>query len=224
MSTQQNQRRTRRRPSPAILAAVIAAGATVFAAAVPITVELVRDGLSGQPASSPAPATGAPGPEATPTGAPGPAATATAASPDPGAAAPDVPGMRYLTDLPEVDGFVGWDHTPQMVAGNRHERVLTASPCWLNDNFDAAFVTSRQYTWLEATVGLADESVPAPLTFAVLVDGKPVFSTRVGLGRTRPVRVDVRTATRVAIQVSTTSTEQCHDNTFGVWIDPRLRR
>ncbi|WP_428964747.1 NPCBM/NEW2 domain-containing protein [Micromonospora fluostatini] len=235
MSTQRN----RRRRNPAIVGAVIAAAATVAAAVIPVTVELVRGRLAGDappvasaspsgpaaspPASAEPPTVGVTGP-----GTPSPTVGAAPpsggpSSPAPGEAPPEA-GQQSLTELPEVDDFEGWQQEPQVVAGRRYDTVLSASPCWLNDNFTATFVTSRGYSTLEARVGVADDSVPAPLRFAVLVDGKSVFTTSVGLGRTRAVKVDVSEATQVGLRISTTSTDQCHDNNVGVWIDPRLRR
>ncbi|MEV5764984.1 NPCBM/NEW2 domain-containing protein [Micromonospora sp. NPDC052213] len=127
--------------------------------------------------------------------------------------------------MPEVDDFDGWEQEPRLVAGEQRETVLAASPCWLNDNFTATFVVSRQYAVLEATVGIADDSAKAlPLRFTVLADRKVVFATTLGLGKTRAVRVDISDATHVSLQVSTTSLDQCHGDGIGVWIAPRVRR
>ncbi|MGW4502875.1 NPCBM/NEW2 domain-containing protein [Micromonospora sp. NPDC004336] len=107
----------------------------------------------------------------------------------------------------------------------RRDVVLTTSPCWVNDKFTVTFVVSRQFRVLEATVGLADDSpVALPLRFTVLADRKAVFTTTVGLGKVRPLRVDIGDATQVSLQVGTTSVDQCHGDSIGVWIAPRVRR
>ncbi|MEU4380197.1 hypothetical protein [Micromonospora echinofusca] len=43
-------------------------------------------------------------------------------------------------------------------------------------------------------------------------------------GRTRPVKVDISDATQVSLRVSTTNLDQCHGDSTGVWIAPRVRR
>jgi hypothetical protein len=209
---------------PAIVGAVIAAVATVVAAAIPVALELARDtgGGGGAPSVQGTPSPVQPEPTT-------PAATLSP-SPVPGTAAPSATevaeaDVRSLTEMPEVDDFDGWEQEPQIVAGVRRETVLTASPCWLNDNFTATFVVSRQFSVLEAVVGIADDSAKAlPLRFAVLVDGKAVSTTTVGLGKTRALRVGISGATQVSLRVSTTSLDQCHGDTTGVWIAPRVRR
>ncbi|MDT0533159.1 NPCBM/NEW2 domain-containing protein [Micromonospora sp. DSM 115977] len=216
--------RRRRSSHPAIAGAVIAAVATVIAAAIPVALELTRDSSGGgaAPPVQGAPSSGQPSPTppAAPTDpAPTPESPAVTASPSPPA------GVVPLTEMREVDDFEGWEQEPLTVAGKRHEAVLTASPCWLNDSFTVTFVVSRQFRVFEAAVGIADESPKAmPLRFTVLSDRKEVFTTTVGLGRTRPVKVDISDSTQVSLRVSTTSVEQCHGDSLGAWIAPRVRR
>ncbi|MEU5947765.1 NPCBM/NEW2 domain-containing protein [Micromonospora sp. NPDC047465] len=218
--------RRRRWFPPAIVGAVIAAVATVVAAALPVALELTRDTGSrgGAPSVQGTPSAVQPQPT-TPA-----ATTGLSPSPVPGTSAPPAAPageaeVRSLTEMPEVDDFDGWEQEPRLVAGEQRETVLAASPCWLNDNFTATFVVSRQYAVLEATVGIADDSAKAlPLRFTVLADRKAVFATTLGLGKTRAVRVDISDATHVSLQVSTTSLGQCHGDGIGVWIAPRVRR
>lgn len=198
--------------------------ATVVAAAIPLALELTRDagGSGAAPPVQGAPSTGQPSPTlpAAPTDpAPAPESPPVTASSSPPA------GVVPLTEMREVDDFEGWEQEPLMVAGKRHEAVLTASPCWLNDNYTVTFVVSRQFRVFEAAVGIADESPKGmPLRFTVLSDRKEVFTTTVGLGRTRPVKVDISDSTQVSLRVSTTSVEQCHGDSLGAWIAPRVRR
>ncbi|MFV2115974.1 NPCBM/NEW2 domain-containing protein [Micromonospora sp. LOL_025] len=217
--------RRRRSSHPAIVGAVIAAVATVVAAAVPVALELNRDtGGGAAPPVQGAPSTGPPQPTAPAAStstdpSPTPASPAVTASPSPQA------DVVPLTEMREMDDFEGWEQEPLTVAGKPHQAVLTASPCWLNDHYTVTFVVSRQFRVLEAAVGIADESPKArPLRFSVLSDSKEVFTTTVGLGRTRPVKVDISDSTQVSLRVSTTSVEQCHGDSLGAWIAPRLRR
>ncbi|MEU6074061.1 NPCBM/NEW2 domain-containing protein [Micromonospora sp. NPDC047074] len=217
--------RRRRSSHPAIIGAVIAAVATVVAAAIPVVWELTRDrGGSGAAApvqgtpSAAQPQSTAP---ATSTGArPAPTLAAPAASPS----RPAQPDVLPLVDMAEMDDFEGWEQEPLIVAGKLRDPVLTTSPCWLNDHFTVTFVVSRQFRLLEAAVGIADESSAGALRFTVLADSKEVFTTSVGLGRTRPVKVDISDATQVSLRVSTTNLNQCHRDSIGVWIGPQLRR
>ena len=162
--------------------------ATVVAAAIPVALELTRDTGGGGAAP---PVQGAPS-----SGQPSPTPPAAPTDPAPTAESPTVTALPSpsadvvpLTEMREVDDFEGWEQEPLTVAGKRHEAVLTASPCWLNDNYMVTFVVSRQFRVLEAAVGIADESPKGmPLRFTVLSDRKEVFTTTVGLGRTRPVK------------------------------------
>lgn len=134
-------------------------------------------------------------------------------------------GEVWLTNLPEVDDYGGWSRQPMVVSGQRHSVALSTSPCWLNDDFTATFVVSRRYSQLDAHVGIADDSpVGLPLDFAVLIDGEEIFTTSAGLGELLPVSVDIASATQVTLRVSTTSTAQCHGDTTGVWVAPRLTK
>jgi hypothetical protein len=218
--------RRRRSSHPAIIGAVIAAVATVVAAAIPVALELVRDtgGGGAVPQAQGSPSV-VPSQVVGPQTTAGPGSSAAPTSGAPSITAPVEAEVRSLVEMPEVDDWEGWQQEPRTVAGRRHETVLTASPCWLNDHYTATFVVSRQYRFLEAAVGIADDSpVALPLRFTVLVDRKKVFTTTVGLGKTRPVKVDISAATQVSLQVSTTSVDQCHGDSIGTWIAPRLRR
>ncbi|MEU4773177.1 NPCBM/NEW2 domain-containing protein [Micromonospora sp. NPDC023644] len=214
----------RRRPShPAIVGAVIAAVATVVAAAIPVVLELTRD-PGGSGAASPVqgtPSAGQPQPT-TPA-----ATTGTGPSPTPAATAsqPAQADVLPLVEVPQVDDLEGWEQEPLIVAGKRHDSVLSASPCWLNDHFTVTFVVSRQFRVLEAAVGIADDSPGGgALRFTVLSDRKEVFTTTAGLGKVRPVKVDISAATQVSLRVSTTNLDQCHGDSIGAWIAPRVRR
>lgn len=198
----------------------------MVAAAIPVALELTRGtgGRGGAPSVQGTPSAVQPQPT-TPA-----APTGLSPSPVPGTSGPPASQtagaeVRSLTEMPEVDDFDGWEQEPRTVAGEPRETVLTASPCWQNDNFTATFVVSRQYAVLEATVGLADDSAKAlPLRFTVLADGRAISTATVGLGKTRAVRVDISDATQVSLRVSTTSLDQCHGDGVGVWIAPRVRR
>jgi len=217
----------RRFAHPTILAAIIAAVAAVAAAAIPVVAEVLRNPTPRAAPDPPPVAAPASPPAVAPTGSPVAApGSSDAAAPTGGAAAPAPdPDVRALGDMSELGDFEGWSAEPQQVAGARHETVLAASPCWLNDDFTATFVVGRQYSRFEAAVGIADDArVARPLRFTVLVDDKPVFQTTAGLGRTRPVRVTISGATQLGIRVSTTSTDQCHGDTVGVWINPEVHR
>lgn len=204
--------------NPTIIGAMIAASATVLAAAVPVVIELSRSRSAADAPTMPA---------ATPTM---PAvttravATETATAPTVSPTPSQTAGHQSLASMPETGNLEGWTQEPQLVAGQRRDVVLSASPCWLNDNFTATFVVSRRFSTLRASVGIADDSpVALPLLFSVLADGKAVFTAKVGLGKVRPVNVDISTATQVSLRVSTTSTDQCHGGTTGVWIAPEVR-
>ncbi|MGC4761244.1 NPCBM/NEW2 domain-containing protein [Micromonospora sp. DT46] len=215
-----------RSSNPAIVGAVIAAVATVVAAAIPVALELTRDAGGGGAA---APVQGTPSaarPQpATPSATTGTGPPPTSATPTV-VASPSTPvDVLSLVEMPEVDDFEGWEQEPLTVAGKLQEVVLTASPCWLNDHFMVTFVVSRQFRLLESTVGIADESPGGgALRFTVLADRKEVFTTTVGLGRTRPVNVDISDATQVSLRISTTNLDQCHGDSIGAWIAPRVRR
>ncbi|SCL52754.1 NPCBM/NEW2 domain-containing protein [Micromonospora citrea] len=214
--------RRRRTSHPAIVGAVIAAVATVAAAAIPVALELTRDKGGGTPVAQVTASTVPARPTGAATGSVPGAATGSGDVP---ASPPAEAAVRSLTEMPEVSDFEGWEQEPRVVAGVRRDTVLTTSPCWLNDKFTVTFVVSRQFKVLEATVGLADDSPKAlPLRFTVLADRKAVFTTTVGLGKTRPVKVDIGDATQVSLQVGTTSLDQCHGDSIGVWIAPRVRR
>lgn len=199
--------------NPTIIGAVIAASATVLAAAVPVVIELSKNRPAADPPTMPAATAPAVATET---------ATAPTVSPTPSHTAET--GHQSLVSMPETDDLEGWTQEPQLVAGQTRDVVLAASPCWLNDDFTATFVVSRRFSTLRASVGIADDSpVALPLLFTVLADGKAVFTAKVGLGKVRPVNVDISTATQVSLRVSTTSTNQCHGDTTGVWIAPEVR-
>ncbi|MEU4779211.1 NPCBM/NEW2 domain-containing protein [Micromonospora sp. NPDC023633] len=218
--------RRRRSSHPAIVGAVIAAVATVVAAAIPVVLELTRD-PGGSGAASPVqgtPSTGQPQPT-TPAAAIGTGPTPTPVSPAVTASPSPQADVVPLVEMPEVDDFEGWEQEPVVVAGKPHDSVLTASPCWLNDHYTVTFVVSRQFRVLEAAVGIADDSPGGgALRFTVLSDRKEVFTTTAGLGKVRPVKVDVSAATQVSLRVSTTNVNQCHGDSIGAWIAPRVRR
>ena len=206
---------------PAIIGAVIAGVATVIAAALPL---ILSQEDNASPDDTPAMR------QSVPVTAPGNTRTATAADSPPPASATGAPtqaggaGFQSLINLPELEDFEGWQQDPRTVADQDHPLSLSASPCWLNDNFTATFVVSRRFATLKASVGIADNSpVALPLRFTVLADGKAVFTTTAGIGQVRPVDVDIRRAVQVSLRVGTTSTDQCHGDTVGVWIDPRLQ-
>ncbi|MCF6472662.1 hypothetical protein FAF44_30335 [Nonomuraea sp. MG754425] len=189
------------RLSEAIRVALIGAVATVAAAVITVAFTM----SDGQEAAPP--------PSGPPTGA--------SSSP---AAAPSQ--VFSLVDQPPVsdDDKESWQEQPLAVNGKTYDKVLSTSPCWLNDHFSVTFLAGKKYTRLTASVGIADTSpVPRPLKFSVRADNRTVYTGSAGLGQLRDVDVDIRDAIQVSIVVSTTSTQQCHGDTVGVWIDPQLR-
>ncbi|MFI9594733.1 NPCBM/NEW2 domain-containing protein [Nonomuraea sp. NPDC052265] len=200
--------------SEAVRVAVIGAVATVAAAV--ITVVFTAGGQDAEVTSSRSPSVSPSAGSSTPTSAPSPSASASASAESQSFSLVDQPA---ITD----DDKEGWGEDPLQVNGKTYDRVLSASPCYLNDNFSVTFVTGRKYARLTASIGVADTSpVARPLKFSVQADRRTVFSKSVGLGQVKKVDVDVRDAIQVSIVVSTTSTQQCHGDTTGVWIDPQL--
>lgn len=199
----------RARQSDTIVAAVIAATATIGAAVVPAVLDLSASGVNADTPTQDRPQRTPPGSGATGEPTPGPDDNETAAQ------------TVWLVDLSLVDGGFGWETGSRMVTAETYEQSVIGSTCSSSDDPEIAYNTGAAYTRLRAVAGNTDDAPTDVKTrFEVEVDDQTAFSRDLVLGETAQVDVDVGGAIRLVLRVDSVGPTRC--GLVAVWGDAKL--
>jgi serine/threonine protein kinase len=180
-------------------------------------------------ANRPAPTTPSAAPPATSTRAgpviPNFAAPAPSSSAPAGAGAsgtPVAPGERYLSDIDPVDESESYDG--KWVAGQYtsngkqflHSVDLQAACDYDDSTFWVDYNLGRSHSKFRTTVGLSDDDhSDAKAAYAVYADGKKVKQGKLGVGKTKPVTVDVSDVLRLRLEATNTNVSEDDGCTAG---------
>ncbi|MBB6171759.1 hypothetical protein HNR23_001819 [Nocardiopsis mwathae] len=173
----------------------------------------------------PAPASATPEPSPTaPPGTPSPEPTPSpTSSADADSGGPSRTGDRQSMagwDPVDEKGWMEWggatmnteDFTDALLSGN-----LCRSERW------AEFNLQRQWSTLEVTVGLDDESGSEDgASFEIIGDGERLDQATMSLGESRKLTADVEGLLRLRLAVKGTDGNKCGTSTTAVWGDPVL--
>jgi hypothetical protein len=131
--------------------------------------------------------------------------------------------VTYIEDLQATPDSEPYDtQGVAQVNGTPYPHSQGAQFCFGSNERKWTYVLGRRYSSFRGIIGLSDNSVStAKIQFAILADGRPVYSKNLAIGQSAPLSVPVRNVLQLELDTTLLTYDGGCGAATGEWADIR---